>query len=320
LAETSDTYKPLGEELPHQSTGRRLAFAKWLTDRKNPLAARVAINHIWLRHFGAPLVDNMFDFGLRSPQPRNQPLLDWLAVELMDHGWQMKHIHRLLVMSNAYRMSSASAGASAANLAIDRDNRYHWRMNTRRLEAESVRDSIFFTAGNLDLTRGGPDFTCALAATTPRRSIYFQHAYEKQNKFLELFDAASVNECYRRSESVVPQQALALANSDVSLNESRLLAHKLFEQVSKEKGQEPDLAFVRLAYEQILSRPPSAAELTECQTFLKSQTDLLRELAQLTPISGGPKASMPPSKDPAQRARENLTLVLYNHNEFVTIH
>ena len=84
LAEPSATYQPLGEQLPQQSTGRRLAFAKWLADRKNPLAARVAINHIWLRHFGAPLVDNMFDFGLRSPQPRNQPLLDWLAVELMD--------------------------------------------------------------------------------------------------------------------------------------------------------------------------------------------------------------------------------------------
>ena len=66
----------------------------------------MAVNHIWLRHFGAPLVDNMFDFGLRSPRPRNQPLLDWLAVELMEHGWQMKHIHRLLVTSNAYRMSS----------------------------------------------------------------------------------------------------------------------------------------------------------------------------------------------------------------------
>ena len=86
--------------------GPPAGVCQWLVDRKNPLAARVAINHIWLRHFGAPLVDNMFDFGLRSPQPRNQPLLDWLAVELMDHGWQMKHIHRLLVTSNAYRMSS----------------------------------------------------------------------------------------------------------------------------------------------------------------------------------------------------------------------
>lgn len=321
LAEPSEKYAALGEELPHQSTGRRLAFAKWLTSRKNPLAARVAINHIWLRHFGAPLVDNMFDFGLRSPQSRNQALLDWLAVELMDHGWQMKHIHRLLVTSNTYRMTSTAGGSAiTADVALDRDNRYLWRMNTRRLESELVRDSVFYVAGNLDLTRGGPEFAYDLASTTPRRSIYFQHAYEKQNKFLEIFDAASVNECYRRSESVVPQQALALANSDVTLNESRLLARKLSESVTKETGKEPDRTFVVFAYEQILGRRPSAAELTECRGFLRQQTQLLQDPKKLTPVAGGPKATVAPSPNPTQRARENLTLVLYNHNEFVTIH
>jgi hypothetical protein len=320
LAQNGITYQPLGEQLPHQSTGRRLAFATWLVDRKNPLAARVAVNHIWLRHFGAPLVDNMFDFGLRSPKPRNQPLLDWLAVELMDHGWQMKHIHRLLVTSNTYRMASIPANADSANLARDRDNRNMWRMNTRRLEAESVRDSIVYTAGNLDLSRGGPDIPCALASTTPRRSIYFQHAYEKQNKFLELFDSASVNECYRRSESIVPQQALALANSDVTLNESRLLAGKLSEVAIKRSKKEPDAAFVGVAYEQILSRAPSQAELTECRMFLAAETEMLRHSAVLTPLSGGSKATIAPSTDPVQRARENLVLVLYNHNDFVTIH
>ena len=226
LAEPSAEYQPLGEQLPQTSTGRRLAFARWLTDRKNPLAARVAINHLWLRHFGAPLVDNMFDFGLRSPQARNQSLLDWLAMELMDRGWQMKHIHRLLVTSNAYRMKSSTEGVSAANIGLDRDNQLLWRMNTRRLEAELVRDALFYTAGNLDLTRGGPDIACELATTTPRRSLYFRHAYEKQAKFLEMFDGASVNECYRRSESIVPQQALALANSDASLDQSRMLGEK----------------------------------------------------------------------------------------------
>jgi hypothetical protein len=321
LTEPSEKYTALGEELPHQSTGRRLALAKWLTNRKNPLAARVAINHIWLRHFGAPLVDNMFDFGLRSPPPRNQLLLDWLAVELMDHGWQMKHIHRLLVTSNTYRMASTAGGSAGnADVAIDRDNRYLWRMNTRRLESELVRDSVFYVAGNLDLSRGGPEFAYNLASTTPRRSIYFQHAYEKQNKFLEIFDAASVNECYRRSESVVPQQALALTNSDVTVNESRLLAHKLSDSVKKDLGKDPDQAFVLLAYEQILSRLPSAAEMTECRDFLKEQSRLLRDPKKLTSIVGGPKATIEASQDSLQRARENLTLVLYNHNEFVTIH
>jgi hypothetical protein len=217
-------------------------------------------------------------------------------------------------------MASTAAGTSAANVALDRDNRYLWRMNTRRLESELVRDSIFYVAGNLDLTRGGPDFACALASTTPRRSIYFQHASEKQNKFLELFDSASVNECYRRSESVVPQQALALANSDVTLNESRLLARKISDATAKEKSMEPDQAFVFVAYEKVLGRVPSTAELAECRDFLRSQAELLRKPSQLTAIAGGAKATVTASTDPIQRARENLTLVLYNHNDFVTIH
>jgi hypothetical protein len=320
LAEPPATYKPLGEELPHQSTGRRLAFAKWLTDRRNPLAARVAINHIWLRHFGAPLVDNMFDFGLRSPQPRNQPLLDWLAVDFMEHGWQMKRIHRMLVTSNAYRMASAAANIPAGDLAADRDNLHLWRMNTRRLEAELVRDSIFYTAGNLDLTRGGPDLAYTLADNTPRRSLYFQHAYEKTNKFLELFDSASVNECYRRSESIVPQQALAMANSDITLNESRLLATKLSDAIARSQNKDPDAAFVRLAFEQILSREPSRDEATECADFLKSQTAMLHDKTQLTALAGGGKATVAAAADPVRRARENLALVLFNHNDFVTIH
>jgi hypothetical protein len=217
-------------------------------------------------------------------------------------------------------MASTAAGTSTANVALDRDNRYLWRMNTRRLESELVRDSIFYVAGNLDLTRGGPDLACALASTTPRRSIYFQHANEKQNKFLELFDSASVEECYRRSESVVPQQALALANSDVTLNESRLLARKLSDLAAKEKARDPDQAFVTVAYEQILGRVPTIAEATECQHFLRSQAELLHDPTKLSAIVGGTKATVTAATDPIQRARENLTLVLYNHNDFVTIH
>jgi hypothetical protein len=317
LATPSSDYAPLGEQSPRTSTGRRLAFARWLTDRQNPLAARVAINHIWLRHFGSPLVDNTFDFGLRSPQSRNQPLLDWLAVELMDHGWQMKHIHRLLVTSNAYRMKSTAADSLASNVERDRDNRLLWRMNPRRMEAEAVRDALFYTAGTLDLTRGGPELAYDLAPATPRRSIYFMHAYEKQAKFLELFDGASVNECYRRSESVVPQQSLALANSDTSRDQSRLVARKLSELVAK--TPEPDQAFVELAFEQILGRKPSTAEVGECRAFLLSQTELLKTPDQLKPFAGGAKATVKASSDPVQRAREDLTLVLFNHNDFVTI-
>ncbi|HEY3392260.1 MAG TPA: DUF1553 domain-containing protein, partial [Lacipirellulaceae bacterium] len=317
LATPTNEYQPLGEKSPRTSTGRRLAFARWATDRKNPLAARVAINHIWLRHFGAPLVDNMFDFGLRTRQPRNQALLDWLAVELVDHDWKMKHIHRLLVTSNAYQMKSDAGSADRTNIARDRDNLLLWRMNTRRLEAEAVRDALFYVAGSLDQTRGGPDIDCHAAADTPRRSIYFRHAYEKQMKFLEIFDAASTNECYRRSESIVPLQALALANSTISIEQSRRLANRLSVQASNESA--PDKVFVDSAFEQILGRAPSAEELRECLAFLNSQADLFRAPEKLTAIASGAKAPMPPSTDAAQQARENLTHVLFNHNDFVTV-
>jgi hypothetical protein len=230
-----------------------------------------------------------------------------------------------MVTSNAYRMSSAPplpsregpGEGSLANLEIDRDNNFLWRMNSRRMEAEAIRDALFYTAGNLDLTRGGPDLAYTLAPTTPRRSLYFQHASEKQARFLELFDAASMNECYRRSESVVPQQALALANSDTSRDQARVVARKLSEAVAKES--EPDHTFVQLAFERILGRKPSSAEVGECRSFLLSQAELLKTPNDLKPFTGGAKPTVEASTDPMQRAREDLTLVLFNHNDFVTI-
>jgi hypothetical protein len=214
-------------------------------------------------------------------------------------------------------MRSESTSEAAANLALDRDNELLWRMNARRLEAEAVRDVLFYVAGTLDQTRGGPDIDCLAAADTPRRSIYFRHAYEKQMKFLEVFDSASTNECYRRSESIVPLQALALANNAVATDQSRLLAKQLGTMAALEPA--PDRVFVRLAFAQILSRDPSEAELRECLAFLESQTRLLGKAEKLTTITGGPKPRVAPSDDPAQRARENLTHVLFNHNDFITI-
>src|SRR5262249_27975362 len=185
---------------PATSSGRRLAFACWLTDRSNPLTARVAMNHIWMRHFGQAIVPSVTDFGRNGRPPSHPALLDWLAVEFMQRGWSMKQMHRLIVTSNTYRMTSTP---DDANLATDRDNVYLWRMNSRRLEAEVVRDCIFYVSGKLDLKMGGPDIPHKQGLTTPRRSIYFQHAQEKQMEFLKIFDAAAVTECYRRKESVV---------------------------------------------------------------------------------------------------------------------
>src|SRR5262249_12811802 len=139
---------------PATSTGRRLALARWITDRENPLAARVAMNHVWMRHLGRPLAPNPFDLGRNGGPPSHPALLDWLGAEFMHRGWSTKALHRLIVTSAAYRMDSAGDPGS---LASDPDNRWLWRMNPRRMEAEAVRDSVLFVAGSLDLAMGGPD-------------------------------------------------------------------------------------------------------------------------------------------------------------------
>ena len=209
---------------PATSTGRRLAFARWITDPSNPLTARVAVNHLWGRHFGRAIVPSVNDFGRNGQRPSHPALLDWLAAELMERGWSMKAIHRLIVTSATYRQDSKP---DPADLARDPDNVFLWRWTPRRAEAEVVRDCLFAVAGSLDSTMGGPDIDHQAGLTVPRRSLYFQHAAEKQMEFLQIFDAAGVTECYRRKESILPQQALALANSDLSLRQARRLARTL---------------------------------------------------------------------------------------------
>jgi Protein of unknown function (DUF1553)/Protein of unknown function (DUF1549) len=295
---------------PATSTGRRLALARWITDPQNPLAARVTANHIWLRHFGKGIVPTEFDFGKNGQPPTHPALLDWLAAELMDHDWSMKHLHRLIVTSAAYRMTSAS---SPSNAAVDPDNVWIWHMRPRRLEAEAVRDSVLAVAGQLDLTAGGPDIDYKLGLSVRRRSLYFRHGPEKEMEFLALFDSANVTECYRRSESVVPQQALALANSPLTLAMGRTLAGNLVKE-----SAEPD-AFIFAAFEQVLSRPPTDAETAECRKFLTEQAALLSDPQKLLAFSAGPASQVAPSPDPAQRARENLVHVLMNHTDFVTM-
>jgi hypothetical protein len=308
-APPATTFQPRAvTSYPKESSGRRLALANWIADAKNPLTARVAMNHLWLRRFGTGLVPSVFDFGKNGQPPTHPKLLDWLAAEFTARNWSLREMHRLIVLSSAYRMDT---GPDAANAARDADNKALWRMNPRRMTAEAVRDSVLAVAGELDVAAGGPELDHAAGMTVKRRSLYFRHAPEKQMIFLELFDAASPTECYRRTESVVPQQALALANSPLVQATARTLAGKV------STGAADDSAFVTAAFETILGRPPSAGERDTCGAFLSEQTSLFTT-GKLTP-TGGPAIGVAPARDPKQRAREGLVHVLFNHNDFVTV-
>jgi mono/diheme cytochrome c family protein len=308
--ETSTTYSPFGPVYPRTSTGRRLALARWIASKQNPLTARVAVNQIWMRHFGEPLVPTIFDFGMNGRQPTHPELLDWLAAEFVDSGWSMKHLHRLLVLSRTYQLSSSDQDAASHNVEVDPDNRLLWHSNVRRLESEVVRDSVLAVSGTLDRKAGGPELDENTGLTTTRRSIYYRHAPEKFMTFLEQFDSASPDECYRRNETIVPQQALTLMNSQLAIEQARHLAAALMAR------EQP---FVDSLFVRVLSRRPTDAERQTCEEFLKQQTALFTRTTDLATFDNGPQLNVAPSTDPAQRARENLAHVLLNHNDFVTV-
>ncbi len=311
LDTTATNYTPLSPIYPRTSTGRRAALARWITSKENPLTARVAANYIWMGHFGRPLVETTSNFGRSGRIPSHPELLDWLASELMyptgTDAWRMKHLHKLIVTSRAFRLSSK--GTDARNTKIDADDVYLWRYPTNRLEAEAVRDSLLAVAGELDLTTGGPEIPQTQALTSRRRSLYVAHHGEARAEFLNIFDAANPCDAYRRTASVLPQQALALTNSELALRLSRVLAGKLSATAAD------DVAFIRAAFEQVLSRPPRVAEVEVSARFLTKQRGVFAsKVAELKATAKGGA-----SAEPAQRARENLILALFSHSDFVTV-
>jgi len=321
LALPAMTYTPLSPVYPARSTGRRRSLAQWIASQKNPLTARVAVNHIWMRHFGRPLVETVFDFGRNGKKPTHPELLDWLAVEFMESGWSMKKLHRLMVTSQTYRMDSGSRPGNP-NLTLDRDNQSLWHFEPKRLEAEVVRDSLLHVSGDLNSRMGGQELENDAGATSHRRSLYFSIYPESGGHltFLEQFDTPDPCDCYRRSESIVPQQALALTNSRLALRQSRLLARKLWTEVVNEQqsASRAEDAFLLAAFEQILSRRPTGPEQKICTEFLAKQAELFRSVGPKG-LAGQGKAGVAPSTDPAMRARESLVRVLFNHTDFVTV-
>jgi len=287
---------------PDTSTGRRRALAAWITDPRHPLTPRVAVNHLWLRHMGRPLVATMFDFGRKGAAPTHPDLLDWLAAELVagppgGSPWSLRHLHRLIVTSAAYRMDSSPAGLEPA-AGRDPDNALLWRREPVRLEAQVVRDAVLAVAGLLDVSPGGPPVPPERQAESRRRSLYFTHSDISRNPFLVVFDDAAVKDCYRREESVVPQQALALSHA--------ALVHEAAATVARRLSADGvgDAAFVDRAFVAVLARPADDAEREACLGALERWRRLPDEA-----IGGTPP-------DPA---RGHLVWALFNHTDFVTV-
>ncbi|MEP7362798.1 MAG: PSD1 and planctomycete cytochrome C domain-containing protein [Acidobacteriota bacterium] len=275
------------------SSYRRKGFAEWVASAENPLTARVMVNRIWQHHFGDGIVATTSNFGKTGMKPSNQPLLDWLATEFVSSGWNMKHIHRLMLTSQAYRMASDDI---ESNLKTDPRNRALWRMPRQRLEAEALRDSIFAVAGTLDLTAGGPAvlpyidpalFQGSSKRTwngkaeddrsTWRRSLYVFNKRSIRYPLFESFDQPDmITSCSRRNSSTTAPQALLLMNNAMV----RMQAAEFAKRLHRESGSDTS-SQIKHAFELALARPPSPRETDEIASFLATGGDLaLAEFCQ----------------------------------------
>ncbi|MFO0800436.1 MAG: DUF1553 domain-containing protein [Gemmataceae bacterium] len=262
---------PASFDLPviHREGDRRAALARWITDAKNPLVWRSAANRVWQYHFGRGLVETPNDFGRMGALPTHPELLDWLAAELRDRD-SLKHLHRLIVTSSAYRQSSAT---NADYARTDADNRYLWRQNRRKLEAEVVRDSILWAAGKLDRSMGGPsfrDFVVERPEHSPhyqyhlhdpndpashRRAVYRFVVRSKQQPFMAALDCADPSLAVdRRNQTITPQQALALLNNRLAVTMAGHFAERVRPLATDDAGR------AAAAFRIAVGRAPTAEE------------------------------------------------------------
>jgi hypothetical protein len=275
--------KPIVEPQDHFIPQRRKALAEWMTSKDNPLFARVMVNRLWQWHFGEGLVTTPNDFGRQGARPSNPELLDWLATEFMDRGFSIRQMHKLILTSDVYRRSSAPV---AANVEIDPENRYLWRMNRKRLEAEAVRDAMLAASGQINLKAGGPPVTIPLSdeemlgmrspsewpvnsdpSDYNRRSVYLFIKRSFQLPMLEIFDAPEPTlSCERRDESTVAPQALALMNSGAAMDQATAFAESL----RKAHGEDRS-AWVNAAWQRALGRLPDDAERAQAIEFADGQ-------------------------------------------------
>jgi cytochrome c553 len=243
------------------STGRRTALAKWIVQRDNPLTPRVMVNRIWQYHFGRGLVATSGDFGHLGTPPSHPELLDFLAYRFVDQGWRMKEIHRLIMTSATYRQSSLRTMPEVAKLK-DPENRWLWRMNTRRLDAEQIRDGMLFVSGELQLDAGG----ASVDVTAPRRAIFTKVLRNHPDSLMEVFDAPEAfGSIAIRNQTTTATQTLMLINGDGPLKRANALAARAAREA---KSNDPAI-LVDTVYRIAYGRSPQTDEREAAINFMQ---------------------------------------------------
>lgn len=286
-------------EIGENESGR-LQLAEWLTDRDNPMTARVMVNRVWHHLFGRGIVKTVDNFGKMGSAPTHPELLDYLAVQFMDQGWSVKSLIREIVFSRAYRLAT---DFDEKNFEIEPDNTLLWRAGRRRLEVEALRDSILLISGEMSSERpeASPVHTFSrnqLINTGNKqikpwqvdetyRSVYVPVIRNEANRFFETFDFPEPSETHGvRDVTTVATQALFLMNSDFVQSHSRTAAERLI------ANQQSDAERVKRAFREVLSRAPSKAEIADSLAFVESTVAALRsEKMPAQPIREKPKMS-----------------------------
>ncbi|HZZ81831.1 MAG TPA: PSD1 and planctomycete cytochrome C domain-containing protein [Gemmataceae bacterium] len=264
-----------GKPKPFGDGSGRLELARAIADPKNPLTARVFVNRVWLQYFGSGLVTSPSNFGIRAEPPSHPELLDYLAATFVEEGWSIKKLHRRIVLSKVYQLSSAE---NVKAREVDAENRLLARANRRRLDFEALRDALLAVAGNLDSKMGGPGVDITTAPFSKRRTIYAFVDRQNLPGVFRTFDFASPDASNpQRYQTTVPQQALYLLNHPFVLQQARIVAKNAGSPAT------PKEALHRM-YKNVYAREPEADELRLGMEFLEQSASVARPADGLTPL------------------------------------
>ncbi|QDU29525.1 Planctomycete cytochrome C [Anatilimnocola aggregata] len=301
-----------GQELPPENaTSGRLQLAEWLSSPQNPLTARVMVNRIWQQHFGKGIVQTPNDFGRQGKPPTHPELLDYLAARFVESGWSIKAMHKQILLSRTWQLTSEEVATSAR---LDPNNELFWKFTRRRLDAEALRDSILFVSGQLDETPAGahpfpPAASWGFTQHNPfnavyetrRRSVYLMQQRLRKNPYLAIFDGADPSSSTAvRLPSTTPLQALFLMNDSFAHDS----AAKLAALAIASQAEEPKR--IEFLYQTTLTRAPNSEEVSECSDFLQKYRAALAA-----------KGAPPPQVEP--EAWSALARVLLSGNEFAFV-